>query len=219
VITEQTITELRERGVILSRNGDRLHVDAPKGVVTPELREMLVRYKVDLLDVLTTMRIPATAADRAETPKTFHGYTLADLHAAAHPDEWAEVKDMPETLEVFARSLLERRQIEAGVVPERFTKLARCSGCGAVMVPATWPTERRQTRLGQYAVETWDEATSCPWCRLRVEGRHYPRVHPADEHGRPLPRPITWQGKEERAVNAGTGLSAGEPGTESRVLF
>jgi hypothetical protein len=151
------------------------------------------------------------------TQPTYHGHGLADLQAAAHPDEWAEIKDKPDVLEVFARSLLERRQIEARVVPERFTKLARCSGCGAVYVPETWPTERRDTRLGEYAVETWDEAESCPWCYLRMQGRRYPKVHPADEHGHPRPRPITWQGKEERAVNAGTSLSAGEAGTDSRA--
>jgi hypothetical protein len=66
-------------------------------------------------------------------------------------------------------------------------------------------------------LETWDEAASCPWCYLRVQGRRYPRVHPADEDGRPLPRPITWQSKEERAVNAGSSLSAGEPGAASRA--
>ena len=81
----------------------------------------------------------------------YHGFTLEDLEAEAHADEWAEVKDNPEALAVFALSLLEGRQMAACVVPERFTKLARCQGCGAVMVPATWPTERVKHELGLYA--------------------------------------------------------------------
>jgi hypothetical protein len=174
----------------LSGVDGKLRVEAPQGVVTPQLREWLRTHKATLLAELTVVPPPPTDENGSVASRTYHGYTLVDLRAAAHPDEWAEINDKPEVLEVFARSLLERRQIEAGVVPERFTKLARCSGCGAVMVPATWPTERRQTRLGEYAaVEIWDEAVSCPWCRLRIQGKPYPRVHPEDEQGLPLPRP------------------------------
>jgi hypothetical protein len=106
---------------------------------------------------------------------TYHGFTLADLEAEAHADEWSEAKDRPDALKAFALALLEGRQQDAGIVPDRFTKLARCQGCGAVMVPAGWPTKRVKARLGWVATETWEECAGCPWCRLRLSGKAYPK--------------------------------------------
>ncbi|MCX7595078.1 MAG: amino acid adenylation domain-containing protein [Fischerella sp.] len=46
------LTSLCERGVKLSANGDLLDVDAPKGVMTPELRNSLAEHKAELLALL-----------------------------------------------------------------------------------------------------------------------------------------------------------------------
>src|SRR4051812_45611488 len=47
------LTELHDRGVGLTLTGDdRLKIDAPKGAVTPELRNALVANKNELIAIL-----------------------------------------------------------------------------------------------------------------------------------------------------------------------
>jgi sulfur transfer complex TusBCD TusB component (DsrH family) len=50
------LTETRNAGIQLEARGDRLHVEAPAGAVTPELRAALVAHKPDLLAVLAPSR-------------------------------------------------------------------------------------------------------------------------------------------------------------------
>lgn len=45
----EIIHELRQAGVIIEARGDRLHVEAPKGLLTPERREVLRAHKAELL--------------------------------------------------------------------------------------------------------------------------------------------------------------------------
>jgi hypothetical protein len=46
------LSDLRGRGIRLSVSGERLSVDAPKGSVTPDLRNMLKEHKADLIRLL-----------------------------------------------------------------------------------------------------------------------------------------------------------------------
>ena len=46
------LTHLSDRDVKLSANGVSLDVDAPAGVLTPELRDSLVAHKTELLSLL-----------------------------------------------------------------------------------------------------------------------------------------------------------------------
>ena len=50
--TAELISTLRESGVSLETSGDRLIVDAPKGAVTPELKEALSMHKSEILAIL-----------------------------------------------------------------------------------------------------------------------------------------------------------------------
>ena len=49
---------LAARGVVLTRAGDQLRFDAPKGAMTPELREQIKGHKTALLDILTPPDLP-----------------------------------------------------------------------------------------------------------------------------------------------------------------
>ena len=49
---DQLLGELRARGVVLEAAGDRLRVDAPRGAITPELREALTAHKAEVLALL-----------------------------------------------------------------------------------------------------------------------------------------------------------------------
>jgi hypothetical protein len=79
---------LKERGVILEAQGERLKVDAPVGVVTEEDRAALVEFKPTLLKVLS--RVGAREHDykgrRFEARRSRHpGYT--SLYDPVH-GEW-----------------------------------------------------------------------------------------------------------------------------------
>jgi|SRR5579863_5666586 len=50
--TRALITNLRKEGVRLYREGTRLIVEAPPGVITPEIRAELLRSKQELLTAL-----------------------------------------------------------------------------------------------------------------------------------------------------------------------
>src|ERR1700743_1072647 len=49
----QMLSDLRSRGVVLSVEGGRLQCNAPKGVITPEIRDELSRHKQEILNLLT----------------------------------------------------------------------------------------------------------------------------------------------------------------------
>ena len=50
----EMLSDLRSRGVELSVEGDRLQCNAPKGVITPEIREQLAKRKHEILNLLKT---------------------------------------------------------------------------------------------------------------------------------------------------------------------
>jgi TubC N-terminal docking domain len=45
----ELIQQCRDAGIRLQARGDRLHVEAPAGTISPELRQRLTEYKADLL--------------------------------------------------------------------------------------------------------------------------------------------------------------------------
>jgi hypothetical protein len=50
----ELLVQLREKGVEIKSNGDRLVIDAPKGAITPDLRDALAANKAELLKILNT---------------------------------------------------------------------------------------------------------------------------------------------------------------------
>ena len=49
---ETFLERLRNQGVVLSSQGDRLNVDAPQGVMTPDLLDMLRKRKAEIIALL-----------------------------------------------------------------------------------------------------------------------------------------------------------------------
>lgn len=47
------LAELRRGGVVIEPAGDRLHIESPKGVLTPEIKKTLEQLKPDLLSRLS----------------------------------------------------------------------------------------------------------------------------------------------------------------------
>ena len=49
---ECALSQARSLGIVLTRNADHLRVDAPKGVLTADLRSQLVAQKPELLAII-----------------------------------------------------------------------------------------------------------------------------------------------------------------------
>jgi len=48
----ETLIELQKLGVVLKPQGDNVHYRAPRGVLTPELLQSLVKHKAEVLTLL-----------------------------------------------------------------------------------------------------------------------------------------------------------------------
>ena len=85
--------------------------------------------------------------------------TPAEVRDALAPDDiedWHKGDISTETLAAFARSLVQRRGMEQGVVPAHYTERATCKHCGPVWL---W-----------FA----GEVSGCPWCWNRAADRPIP---------------------------------------------
>lgn len=86
------LEDLRRRDVTLEAEGDLLHVDAPAGVITDELRAILVENKGRLLELLARERHSLEEAGRRGLAIRWSEYpTWIKLHDPL-AGEWHEVK-------------------------------------------------------------------------------------------------------------------------------
>ena len=97
------IRELTAAGIRLQARGDRLHIDAPAGAVTPELRQRLTEHKADLLalhairrrllDVAASLGIPRAVVDALppeELEATAQQAALCEGYMDGHGDPLAQ---------------------------------------------------------------------------------------------------------------------------------
>ena len=86
------LEDLRRRDVTLEADGGRLHVDAPAGAITDELREALVENKGCLLELLSWERRKLEKASRGELAIRWSEYPAwIKLHDPT-TGEWHEVR-------------------------------------------------------------------------------------------------------------------------------
>jgi hypothetical protein len=111
----------------------------------------------------------ATAADWHPSPNEtrdgWHGYTVANLQAAAGAD-WPEIASDPAALDALAFLLLVRTQRLRGDCPTHYTAPALCEHCGPV-----WIWEGGPARM-----------IACPWSEVTARKIDIPR--PAFPSGR-----------------------------------
>src|ERR1700687_2089377 len=92
------LTELRQQGAIIHARDDRLVIDAPSGVLTPELRERITTHKRELLTLLANRRttaLPAFDLDTSEvTAVKLVNTVLGALWLVADEDALAEHPDI-----------------------------------------------------------------------------------------------------------------------------
>ena len=158
---ETLIRNLTARGVRLSRNADRLRIEAPAGTVTPELKQVLAERKQDLLAALDQReRLHALAA-------------AAGIEAALVDGLSAEQLSFCESLDdAGAGSYLcvvrDDQLRQQGRVPPDETAVAVCVHCGPVWV---WPhVVAVSPHIGGFA-----RVAGCAWCTNRARGLPIPR--------------------------------------------
>lgn len=79
---ETLIDTLREAGIRLTANGDRLHVEAPPGTVTPELRGRLIEHKADVMGLVAMRdRLHAIAKDVGVPDRIVDSLPASELRA------------------------------------------------------------------------------------------------------------------------------------------
>jgi len=140
----------RRHGVVLTANGGRLDVKAPRGVLTPAHVAKLKASKPELL---------RTLGQRG--PTSIHGVSLAELKPLAGED-WRWLNEEPARLQAFAHAVMTRRMRERGEVPPDYTGITECAGCGPVPIWVGCPPA----------------VLGCPWCFNRLRGLPVPRHDP-----------------------------------------
>jgi hypothetical protein len=63
VIAAAVLAELRRRGVLVEARGEMLHVEAPRGTISPEILRRLRQLKPELLRLVAMAPAPPTVGD------------------------------------------------------------------------------------------------------------------------------------------------------------
>ena len=102
----ELLVQLREKGVEVKANGDRLVIDAPRGAITPDLRDALSANKAELLQILTAPPIERTAPKPApvliQAPVAAPG-TCQQYSAMRHHDRRNRKQSLPRDLRSLKR--------------------------------------------------------------------------------------------------------------------
>lgn len=161
------IRKLHQSGVCLEARGDRLHVEAPRGSMTADLRALLVNRKMDLLQALeatgTHARLLAAVVTEYADPDLIHRLHEADVEAC---------EGLPDSaLRAYVRALEDEAERMAGRVPRNETAAIWCARCGSVWAPP-------EVALALPVVKGLPRVLGCPWCHVRKSGGYIPRPTP-----------------------------------------
>lgn len=147
------IRDLAAHGVRLSRRGDTLHIEAPRGILTDELKKTLTAHKPALLAVLSGSDLRARLVELAVSEGIDHALIQrlpdTDVDACAgHTDDFVRA---------YLRGLRDSDLRERGQRPEDESAPAVCARCGPVWLhPAVVAVAPM--------VEGWGQVLGCPWC-------------------------------------------------------
>lgn len=154
------LNEIKAAGIVVTADGDRLHVEAKPGTITPEIRDRMKAHKPALLAVF---RRRAELFDLA----MLEGIDLAHVHRLDDADVLAIPGDYTErNLRAYLRALVASAAMDGGLIPSgwRGAQAAICDGCGPVLL---WPGAP-------------DRLKACPWCFRHKAGKAIPR--PEGQH-------------------------------------
>jgi hypothetical protein len=151
------IAELHDAGIRLSRNGDRLHVEAAPGILTADVRLHLIAHKAELLAALNN-------DPEARLHSTIRAQGLPDHIAAlsdASPGDLDALSN--DALAAYARALRDTELRRRGKVPADETAAALCLHCGPVWIAP-------EVADAAPKVNGWPRLLGCPWCHVPKDG-------------------------------------------------
>lgn len=167
------IEKLSRQGVRLLSNGDRLRVQAPRGVVGPGILEELRKHKAAILAALrsdsATVQGGRTSFPPSALAKLLNGICeglpiipteIMDAMSPEDIKDWQAGHIPSEALVAFANSLATSQAIDQGQRPRHYTQQATCTHCGPIWL---WIGGKVQ---------------GCPWCRNRLSEKPIPRPRP-----------------------------------------
>jgi hypothetical protein len=148
--------ELNDHGVTITRRGDRLHIVAPRGTVTPELKQALAAQKAELLAALSEFPTRDRLARLCHDEHIDRA--IVDRLTAADVDACADLTD--ETLRAYLRALRDRGLREQGKRSAAETTPAMCRSCGPIWLAP-------EVAAAAPMVAGWPRVLGCPWCHVR----------------------------------------------------
>ncbi|HEX7338884.1 MAG TPA: hypothetical protein VF271_03015 [Rhodanobacteraceae bacterium] len=156
------IQRCSDAGIQLSADGDRLHVEAPPGAITSELRDLLVNRKTELIEAMSGIRGHLLALAKSEGVDASLVYALpsGDVDACDGLDDAA--------LTAYVLMLDDTATREAGKRPVSYTAKAMCRHCGPVWLSP-------DVLQGAPVIDGWPQVLGCPWCVVRAAERYIPR--------------------------------------------
>jgi len=164
---ETLIRDLSARGVRLCRIGNKLRVVAPRGTLTPELRQTITEAKPSILVVLAAddLRMRLLALSDSERIDRIHVNALSDVDVA----DLAVLTDCSDTaLRGYLYVLRDTATRERGEVPPDETAAICCARCGPVYAA---PAVARVLPV----VAGMPIAIGCPWCTNRARSLPIPQ--------------------------------------------
>ncbi|CAM5243777.1 TubC N-terminal docking domain-related protein [Rhodanobacter lindaniclasticus] len=170
------LRELQAAGVTLSATGDRLHVQAPAGIVTPALRQRIAENKAGLLTELHRPHDTTTDDTRADLLALADRLAVDRTHVHRLDDDGLALLAAVGGggMRAFLLAAEDAATRQAGRVPLDDTAAIYCQHCGPVYVhPAI--------AAALPVVNGWPRALGCPWCFVRKVGGYIPRPRVACE--------------------------------------
>lgn len=107
----EIINYANQANIVISAHDSELIIDAPKGCISEEFRQCLVKHKPALLKKLS-----------------YYGLNEKELEEHAEED-WEDLKNNQPALIAYAEILHEQKIMRAGEVPPRFTAITFCVSC------------------------------------------------------------------------------------------
>lgn len=150
------LERLTAAGVHVTAHGDRLHIEAAPGALTPDRRTWLAANKPEIMTALQqdAMRAKLRRIAVAE------GIDPARVDELPAPDLAACEGLADLILRDYLRALRDRHLRETGRRPPDHTTIAICQGCGPI-----W--EHPDIAKVAPIVDGVPRVIACPWCHVK----------------------------------------------------